>query len=150
MQLVTKHFGEIEVEESGIITFPEGIPGFEKNKKFVLLGKANSELPFQWLQNIENTELAFVVINPLIFKPDYDIDVDDSEVKILDIKDVKNILLYSIVVVPENISQITANLKAPILINTENNKAKQVIIDKADYSTKHYIMEEVKKSGGAD
>ncbi|MCX7746386.1 MAG: flagellar assembly protein FliW [Clostridia bacterium] len=148
MELNTKHFGLIEIEEKGIIQFTDGLPGFENLKQFVLLGSPDKDSPFQWLQSLDNTDIAFVVIDPRVFKPDYDIDVDDSEVEILRIKDVKNVLVYSIVVIPDDISKMTANLKAPILINIENNMAKQIVLDKSTYQVRHYILDELRKIGG--
>lgn len=144
MELTTKHFGAIEVDEKAILHFDEGIPGFETVKKFVLLGQASEDSPFQWLQGVDNTDLAFVVIDPRLVKPDYLVDVDDSEVEILEIKDASKVLVYSIVVIPEDITKMTANLKAPLLINADNNRGKQVVLDKGDYPIKYYILQELK------
>jgi flagellar assembly factor FliW len=148
MQLNTKHFGLIDIEEAGIINFPGGLPGFEDVKKYVLLGNSEEGSPFHWLQGVDNAELAFVVIDPKTFLPDYVVDVDDAEVEELNINDVDKILVFSIVVVPDNITNITANLKAPILINTQNNKGKQVVMEKNNYEIRHYIVEELRKMGG--
>lgn len=148
MLLNTRHFGQIEIEEKGIIQFPEGIPGFEDAKKFVLLASTEEGSPFQWLQGVDNTELAFLVIDPKVFKPDYSVDVDDDEVEILGIKDVEKVIVLAIIVVPEDITKMTANLKAPVLINTENNRGKQVILDKGDYELKHYVLQELRQKGG--
>lgn len=148
MQLNTKHFGLIEIDENKIIDFPEGIPGFQEIKKFVILSSDDKGSPFQWLQAVDNPDLAFVVIDPRLFRPEYVVDVNDAEIEILNIQDPTNVLIYAIVVVPEDISKMTANLKAPVLINTENNRGKQIVMDKDDYKVKHYIMEELKKSGG--
>lgn len=148
MQLKTRHFGTIEIDEKGIIDFPEGLPGFESATKFILLSSSDEISPFQWLQGVNNPDLAFVVINPVTFKPDYDIDIRDEEVEILKVNDISRVLVYSIVVIPEDISKMTANLKAPVLVNTENMKGKQVILDRGEYKTKHFIIEELQKNGG--
>ncbi len=148
MLLNTRHFGQMEIEEKGIIEFPEGIPGFENAKKFALLASTEEGSPFQWLQGVDNTELAFVVIDPKVFKPDYSVDVDDDEVEVLKIKDVEKVIVLTIIVVPEDITKMTANLKAPVLINTENNRGKQVILDKGDYELKHYVLQELRQKGG--
>jgi flagellar assembly factor FliW len=148
MKLTTKHFGLIEIDEKGIINFPEGIPGFEEVKKFVLLGNASQDNPFLWLQSVDRPDLAFVIIDPKIFNPDYIVDVDDSEVEILDIKDNEKVLVYAIVVIPEDPTKITANLKAPVLINTMNNRGKQVTLEKGNYLIRHYILDELERIGG--
>lgn len=148
MKLDTKHFGEIEIDDQNIIDFPEGIPAFENVHKFVLIGNHDEESPFLWLQSVDNTDLAFVMIDPYSIQSDYEVDIDDSEVEILNIKDTNKVLVYCIVVIPDDITQMTANLRAPILINTENNIGKQVVMDNSDYKVKHYIIEELKKIGG--
>jgi len=148
MQLVTKHFGTIEIEDKGIIDFPEGLPGFEDVKKFILLSSQEEGALFQWLQSVDKPDLAFVVINPMAFKPDYDIDIPDDEVAILEINDLSKVLVFTIVVVPEDITKMTANLMAPIIINTVTNKAKQVVVEKSGYKTRHYILDELRRNGG--
>jgi flagellar assembly factor FliW len=148
MQLNTRHFGQLEIDEKGLIDFPEGLPGFEDVKRFVLLAGVENDSPFQWLQGVDNTDLAFVVIDPKVFKPDYIVDVDDKEVEILEIKDTEKVMVLSIVVVPEDLTMMTANLKAPLLINTENNKGKQIVLDKSDYQIRHYILQELRRKGG--
>jgi flagellar assembly factor FliW len=145
MQLNTKHFGLIDVEESKIIQFPEGVPGFEGIKRFALLDKSQDDVPFQWLQAIDNSELAFVVIDPFFVKGDYEVNVDDKEIEILDIKDIKSVMVLSIVVIPENIKEMTANLRAPILINLDNRVGKQVVLDKVEYEVRYSILEGLKQ-----
>jgi flagellar assembly factor FliW len=148
--LNTKHFGCIEVNEDEIICFPEGIPGFENAKNFILLEKIQEEeSPFIWLQGIEEIKLAFALVDPRMVKSDYVVDVDEGDVEMLDIMDESKVLIYSVVVVPEDISRMTANLKAPILINTENKKGKQVVLEKGDYPVRYCILEELQRMGGA-
>jgi len=146
--LDTKHFGQIEIDENGILEFPEGIPGFENVKKFVLLGSSEGSSLFQWLQGVDNAEIALVLIEPKRLWPDYVVDVDDAEVEVLGINADSKVLVFSVVVVPDDIEKMTANLRAPILINTENKKGKQVIIEKNLYGIKHYIMEDLRKIEG--
>jgi flagellar assembly factor FliW len=148
MLLNTRYFGQIEIDPKNIIDFPEGIPGFENVKKFVLLHHEDQDSPFQWLQGVDNPHLAFVVVDPRLCKQDYVVDIEDAEVAILDIRDTGKVLIYSIVVVPEDLSKMTANLKAPVLINTENNKGKQVILNNEDYPIKYYILQQLQKTGG--
>lgn len=146
MLLKTKNFGEINIEEDKILTFPEGIPGFEELTKYVIIQNPDESMPFQWLQSLENGELTFVIINPFIFKSDYDFQIPQYIVEKLDIKQPEDINVFNIVIIPEDIGKMTANLQAPIIINTKNNKGKQIILDNTNYQTKHYILEEIKKA----
>lgn len=140
MQLQTRHFGMIDVDEKDILFFPSGVPGFGDIKKFILLGRQESDSTFFWLQAVDEPNLAFVVTDPFGIHPDYFVDVDDEETEELQIKDIDNILTLAIVTIPENVNDITVNLKAPVLINTHNNMGKQVIMKNDTFPVKYYIM----------
>ncbi len=142
MILKTKNFGEIEIDEKNIIHFPEGILGFEEEKQFVMIKDEDEQNPFQWLQSVQNPELAFVIINPFFVFPDYDIVLSKSVQEKLKIEDEKDVAVYSIVVVPEDIEKMTVNLLGPIVININKKLGKQVILDDDRYTTKHYIFKQ--------
>lgn len=144
MRLDTRHFGTIEIDEKGIINFNEGLPGFEHVKQFVLLG-GDEQSPFKWLQSVDEPELAFVVVDPFCIRKDYDITLEDAVLEKLGIKGPEDVLVYSIVVVPEDTSRMSMNLKAPVVINVKNNKGMQVILDTDEYSVRHYILEELQR-----
>jgi len=148
MVLKTKHFGNVEINEEDIIIFDKGMPGFESSKKFVILHKVEEDNPFKWLQSVEDGKLAFVVISPQVFKEHYEVKIDQASSDEIEIEDLKDILVYSIVTIPEEISKMTANLKAPVLINAKKNKGCQLILDDERYEFKHSIVEEMKKLGG--
>lgn len=148
MKIKTLHFGEIEIDEKSILRFEEGIPGFEDIKSFAVLTNeigGMEETPFMWLQAVEQEFPAFVIVNPFEIKPDYEFEIDDSTIEMLEIKEPGDVAVYSIVVIPDDVSQMTTNLKAPIIINTANNKGRQMIMDKSPYETKHYILHEILK-----
>ena len=100
MELHTKHFGKIEVEKENIITFPDGIPGFEEEKEFTIIQNPDENLPFHWLQAINEGDLAFVIMNPFIFRPDYDIKISEGVVNKLKIESKEQISIWTIVRVP--------------------------------------------------
>ena len=145
MQLNTKHFGTMEVDEKGIIDFPHGLPGFDKVKRFILLGAGEDDLPFKWLQSVDLQELAFVMVDPFYIRKDYDIDIDDEVVETMEIESPKDIMVFSIVVIPDDASKMTVNLKAPVIINTEKRKGMQIVLDTDKYSVRHYILEELRR-----
>lgn len=148
MVFETKYFGEIDVKDSEIYIFPEGLPGFEDRRKFVLINNSSSNSQFRWLQSIEEASLAFVLIDPFSIVPDYEVDIPDDDIAVLKIKDINEVLLLSVVVVPEDIKKISANLLAPIIVNTANNIAKQVTLNTDKYSIRHYIFEQLNNIGG--
>lgn len=146
MQITTKNFGVIKYNIEDILRFEEGIPGFEGLHSFILLNDNSKDTPFRWLQALDDTDIAFVVIDPRIFKPDYSIDISEDVIKALKIEDISHLLIYVIVVIPDEIEKMTANLKAPIIINAKNNKAMQVVLDDDRYLIKHPILEELKNA----
>lgn len=140
MKLDTKHFGEIEIDEGKIISFPEGIPGFEDQKRFVIINNHDSENPFDWLQAVDNGSLSFVVINPFLVKPDYDFVLSQSVEEKLKIENEKDVAVYTIAVIPEDIKKITINLSGPVIINVKEKLGKQIILNDERYSTRYYIF----------
>ena len=147
MKLHARSFGEIEINQEDILTFPEGIPGFEDSKRYIIINNPDEENPFDWLQSVDNGDLAFVIINPFFVKPDYDIIIPESALEKLKIKDESNVALYSIVVVPEKIEDMTVNLTGPIVINVREKLGKQIILDDNRYTTKYYIFKTEESRG---
>lgn len=133
-------FGEQETTEDKVISFPDGLPGFEQYQEFALFEDQQSE-PFQWFLSIENEELGFVVINPLYIWPDYDPKISKEDLKSLEISNPEDILIYSIVTLSDEPSKVTTNLSGPILINTSNRKARQLALLDDRYTTKHKILD---------
>ncbi|MCK4905991.1 MAG: flagellar assembly protein FliW [Spirochaetes bacterium] len=149
VKIQTKAFGEIEVSDKQKISFPDGILGFEFIKDYYLLDMEDS--PFYWLQSIEEQDIAFVVIQPDLFIPDYKLKVNNAELESIDIKDKEDILIFTIVTIPENPSEMTANLQGPIIINKKNNLARQAISLDDNHRVKHALMKADKSAiGGSD
>lgn len=127
IKIKTRDFDEIEVASSEIITFPNGLFAFEEYKDYILISPlGNGKCPV-WLQSAENPNLCFILFDPLEFCADYRVMVADEDVAVLDMADDNDAKFYVIAVIPENNMDATVNLKSPIIINTRNNKAAQVI-----------------------
>jgi Uncharacterized protein conserved in bacteria len=150
MKITTKYFGELEVREDKAYSFPEGIPGFENEKNFIIIENEDENSPFQWLQSTRNPDLAFVTIDPFKVITDYEVEIPEDEVESLKIQDIADVLLLAIVVVPEDFSKISANLLAPIIMNAKNHTAKQVTMNTNKYKVRQYIIDELRKRGGQD
>ena len=118
------------------VRMPAGLMGFEHMKDYLLITKPG-EAPFRWLQVKGNTSLAFVVIEPFFFLPDYRPDIPQADVDYLGLLSPDDAAVYVIVTVggPRH---ATANLKGPIVINRNTGLAKQVVIANAtQYSVQH-------------
>jgi flagellar assembly factor FliW len=137
----TKYFGETEIDDSRIITFPNGLPAFEDIKEYVLLELPGNNL-FHCLQSISHPEVAFLLIRPWSFFSDYDIELPKSDLEELGIAKQEQVAIYNIVTIPADAKKMTANLLGPIVINNETLKAKQVILHDSGYSTKHLLFPE--------
>ena len=144
IKVSTTRFGELEVEENHVVQFENGIPAFEDEHKFVIL-PYDEESPYYFLQSLKTPELAFILTIPFLFFPDYAIEIDDASIKELDIKNQDDVTLYSFVTIPNgSVRYMTTNLLAPVVLNTENMKAKQLIMDKSNYKTKHRLFPDAK------
>ncbi len=140
MKLVTKKFGEIEYSEENIITFKEGLPGFEEEKEFVLIFSNDEMLPFHQLQSVKTEDLSFVITDPFIFYKDYDFDLNDEIVEKMKIESLEDVSIYSMMIIPENVKLTSINLSAPLVINKRLKKGRQVILSDDRYQEKFYIF----------
>lgn len=143
MKVHTKPYGTIEVDERQKLYFPEGILGFENLKDYIMLDA--SQQPFYWLQSMDVQEIAFVLIDPLLFRPDYTPDVAQAELEEIGLsgKNDENILVFTIVTIPEDQKNMTANLRGPVLINRGTHTGRQAISQNPKWSTRHNILEEL-------
>jgi flagellar assembly factor FliW len=138
----TTRFGELEIEEEIVITFPRGIPGFLKLRRFFLV-PVDDKGDIQWLQSLEDPDMALVIVDPFKYFRDYLFEIPDSELEELGIKEPSQALTVTVVTIPpDNPGSATANLVAPLIINTSLNKGKQIILSGSPYHTKHRLFPE--------
>jgi flagellar assembly factor FliW len=146
MIINTKYHGEIEVKEGSVLNFEQGIPGFNAEKKFVILPLQDNEL-FHILQSVTTPQLGFVVTDPFLFTKEYDFELDQGTVESLGFTSEKDVKVLTILTMRETLNESTANLQAPIIINLANNKGKQVILNDTSYQTKHPIFAQPEHAG---
>lgn len=136
----TSRFGEIEIDENRIAIFKDGIPAFNDEHEFIIL-PYDEESPYYFMQSVNSPELAFLLTVPFLFFPDYTFEVDDETLNELDIQENDNVLYYSLITIPDGIIRhMTTNLLAPIILNTTNMKAKQIVLEKTKYTTKERLF----------
>lgn len=138
MEILSPVHGKITYDEDEIINFEKSIPGFNDIKRFILKEIEGSS--FKLLQSIDDVTVGFVVISPFEVEENYEINLSEEVIKTLEIKEATDVLLYSLVTLNSKVEKITVNLKAPVVINVNNKKAEQFIIDKAKYKIKHPLM----------
>lgn len=129
MVITTKVFGEIEIDDAKIITFDGGIIGFPDLKKFTLLYDSEKSGGIKWLQSLDEPAFAMPVMDPLAVKETYNPVVEDELLKPLGELDPEEILVLVTVTVPKDLTKMSVNLQAPIVLNAENKKGCQIIVD---------------------
>lgn len=141
MIIENTRFGTIEVEANKIITMPAGMPGFPGRQRFVILEREETR-PFYWYQSVDTPDLAFVILNPYLFEPDYAVDLKPVLREMAWQSDGQDCLKLYVVVNAANGTpeKITANLMGPILINTKRYEAVQMVLPNSPYSHKHPIF----------
>ena len=133
-------FGELTIPLSDCLEFSNGIPGFERCKGFGLI-EVEDESPFLRLLSLDEPQLGFVLLNPLLIWPDYDPNIGRDELGQLGIEKIEQLAIFCIVTMSEDPNKVTANLQGPIYLNSETKQAKQMILVDDRYGTKHPLIE---------
>ena len=144
MQIKTKNFGTVDFSSEEIITFKEGLYGFEDYKQYLLIDDDKASF-FKYLQNIEKPDLCFVLTDPKELIKNYTLTIQESEFSCLKSDNNAQLQDFVIVTIPEDINDISVNLLGPVLINFENNYGRQVISQNSEYTTRHKILKNLKK-----
>ena len=127
MIIKTTRFGQVQVAESDLIAFPEGILGFADMKKFVLVDDPTDDI-FAWLQSCDEPALAFPVLEPELFTENYKVNLAKADLESLKMQAGQTARLFCIVTIPEDPTKMTANLKAPIVVNVSKRIARQCVL----------------------
>ncbi|MBD3403633.1 hypothetical protein GF420_12115 [candidate division GN15 bacterium] len=138
-------FGPLDVPDDKIITMARPILGFEQLATFCLVDIEDLR-PFLWFQSTEDPAVAFLLANPLLFHKGYHIEVNPQEIAELEVAEVRSVETYCIVTIPDDPQQISANLQGPILVNTETNLAKQLVLVNSSYRVRHFLLDELEKA----
>lgn len=151
MKLTTRIFGEVEIEDSKIITFPNGIIGFPDLKKFTLMhDEEQGSGSIKWLQSIDEPGFAMPVMDPLIVCPDYSPEIDRTKIEEVGELDDEDILVLVTVTVPHDLEKMTVNLMGPFVINVKEMKGVQSIVENDNYPVKFPIYDILKKNKEAN
>ncbi|MEN2998658.1 MAG: flagellar assembly protein FliW [Brevinematia bacterium] len=142
MKVLSKHFGEIEIEEEHVVTFEKGLIGFEEYKRYVFIEFEKDSFVY-WMQSIENTDLCFLVANPYVFKPDYILDVYEDDLRGIYAEKSEDLMVFVILNVNLEEQKVTANLLGPVIVNTKNNRGVQAVSKINDYPTDYDITSKV-------
>ena len=150
MKIKTKIFGEIEISEEKIVTFQDGIIGFPEMKRFALLHdeERGSGAGVRFLQSLDEPGFAMPVMDPLVVKPDYDPEVDDELLASAGDITAENLLVLVTVSIPGDLTQMSVNLQGPIIINIDEHKACQLIVENSSYPVKFPVYDILQAAKG--
>ncbi|PKM88333.1 MAG: flagellar assembly protein FliW [Firmicutes bacterium HGW-Firmicutes-12] len=139
MRINTMRFGEIEIDEQQIITFPWGLPGFPQQKKYIPI-EYKEKGPICFLQSLESPELTFVIADPFYFlSSGYVVDIPEDDLAALEITSQEEALVFVVLTIREEGKKTSANLAAPIVINTNKGLGRQVILVNSPYNTQFIL-----------
>jgi flagellar assembly factor FliW len=145
MKIKSKPYGEIEIDARQVIRFPQGLLGFEDRHDWALLD--STQAPFLWLQSLDETNLAFVLLQPDFFRTDYILDLSDLDRESLGDPDGEDLLVFAICTIPEDQSRMTANLQGPVVVNRKDGLGRQTIQASPQWKVRHLILEEMAAAG---
>ncbi len=140
-KITTRDFGETEIDESTIISMPAGIIGFEDTKRYTLLSPLGEDTFPMWLQSVDSVEPCFVVYDPMLIDSSYRFAISDEEQAMLKLDESTPYRVICVAIVPDDYKKTTINLRCPIIVNTKDNIAAQVILSE-NYEFKCPVYEE--------
>lgn len=146
MQINSRLFGKIDVEDDKVIDFKNGIIGFEEHHKYALIFDAEKESSksIMWLQSMEEPELAFPVADPTHICNGYNPVVEDELLESIGgIDKPEDVFVLVVLTVPSDLTKMTANLKAPLVINTDTRKGCQIIVNNEEYQVRYNVYDYV-------
>ncbi len=143
MIIKTGRFGQLTIGNLEKVTIPGGILGFPEYKEFCLVDPGDDTL-ILWLQSLDNPEIVFPILEPKIFRTAYTARLSAAELRELRLENINQSAVFSILTIPEDVTLMTANLKAPLVINLKEQVAKQVVLQENEYSVKHLMFKELR------
>lgn len=143
MIIKTGRFGQLTVGDDETVLIPQGILGFPEYRQFCLVDPGDDTL-ILWLQSMENPDIAFPILEPKVFKPDYTARLSAAELRELKLENMNQSAVFGILTIPEDVTQMSANLKAPLVINLKEQVAKQVVLQENEYGLKHEMFKELR------
>jgi flagellar assembly factor FliW len=145
MKFDTTRFGQIDVKPEDMLIFPDGPLGFPDCTRFTFIDEERAA-PFRMLQSLDNPALAFVVVDPLMARPDFQFDVTVDDLKLIKADNTDNLLVYAIVTMNRNIHEVTINLQGPLVINPLQKLGHQFVLIDTEYTTREKLLQNLDES----
>lgn len=147
MEINTRDFGIIQVENDAIYQFPDGLYGFEEDHNFAIFEQAFEEVSFLYLQSIDNLVPCFLVFEPWDLHPNYQPILSKEDMELCQAEHIDELIFLVIASVPATIEELSINVKSPVVLNPKTRKARQVILQNPDYKVKYLPFQKDGKAG---
>lgn len=140
MEVINTAFGPLQVESEKVITFPSGLIGFPQFHRYVVIDRDGGEGLLKYLQCLDQPSLGFVTLDPRVIFDDYAPEMPREDLESIGVSSLDEALLLCVVVVPPDVTKMTCNLRAPVVVNPDTRMAKQIISISPEYETRHYVF----------
>jgi flagellar assembly factor FliW len=147
MEINTRDFGILEVQDDAIYEFDEGLYGFEDTGKFAIFEKSFENVSFLYLQCIDSIVPCFLVFEPWELYPDYRPVLTKEDMEACQVDNIEDLIFLVIAGVPDSIKDLSINIKSPVVLNPKTRKARQVILQNLDYTVRYLPFDQDGKAG---
>lgn len=148
IQINTRDFGTVEVEEDAVYEFPDGVYGFEEDTRFAVFARPFEDISFLYLQSMQNIVPCFLVFEPWDLHPDYHPVMSEEDLSACGVDSIDDLIFLVIATIHENAQDLSINIKSPVVLNPKTRKARQVILQNPDYPVKYLPFQKDGKAGG--
>ncbi|MBI5117395.1 flagellar assembly protein FliW [Candidatus Poribacteria bacterium] len=142
MKITSRTLGQVDIADEQVIEMPSGMIGFPALRRYALFPFPGPDVPFLWWQCIDEPSLCFILIDPTLVCPDYEVSLPAEELADIYVKSSLKSSVYAVVTVPSDPREMTVNLMGPIVINHSVRKAKQLVLTDPRYTTRHRVLRE--------
>ena len=147
MEVNTRDFGTIQIEEDSVYSFPQGVYGFEDVDSFAVFMNSEDGVSFVYLQAVSSTTPCFLVFSPWDMMPGYDPKLSREDLSFFGVESEQDLIFLTIATVPPgSVRELSINIKSPVALNPLTMTGRQVIVLNEDYQVKYYPF---LASGGA-
>ncbi len=147
MEINTRDFGLIQVENDAIYDFDDGLYGFEDDHQFAIFEKSFEDVSFLYLQSIDDIVPCFLVFEPWDLHPSYQPVLSREDMELCQVGNVDELIFLVIASVPSSIGELSINIKSPVVLNPKTRKARQVILQNPDYTVRYLPFKQDGKAG---
>jgi flagellar assembly factor FliW len=144
MIVQTTRFGKIDVKDQDLFEFREGLLGFGHLRKFIILDDPHDDI-FAWLQSCESPDVAFPILEPGLFAPQLSVEFSSSDLEALELASAQAGKVFCIVTIPNDPTKMTANVKAPVLVNLANHRARQCVLQDNSLAIREPIFQSLQQ-----